>query len=309
MPDWDLHFLRPWWLLFVPYALWLHTRLRRAYSATLQWQGAIAPELLEHLTVAGRRGRKLRPYQLMTVLLVLLALVAAGPAWNREVTPFTQDRAPLVVAIELTPSMLAADPQPSRLERARHKVRDLLKRRRGARTAVIGYAGSAHQILPFTDDTQILEAYLEALAPELMPVPGDAPTRALELAERMLAGEGVAGTVLFLTDGIERSAAPAFDAFATRTGDQVILLAFGREGVDRTGLDAVASAAGGSVLAATLEDDDVDALGRRIRTHLANAIEGDQALAWRDEGYPLVWAVALCMLFWFRRGWTVQWRL
>ena len=40
MPDLDFHFLRPWWLLFIPYALWMNTRLRRAYSATLQWQVA-----------------------------------------------------------------------------------------------------------------------------------------------------------------------------------------------------------------------------------------------------------------------------
>ena len=116
MLDLDFHFLRPWALLFIPYALWNHFRLRRAYSATIQWQGAIAPELLEHLTVAGRRRRRLRPYQLMTVLLVLMSLTVAGPAWDREITPFTQDRAPLVIAIELTPSMLATDQQPTRLE-------------------------------------------------------------------------------------------------------------------------------------------------------------------------------------------------
>lgn len=327
----DFHFLRPWWLLFIPYALWTHLRLRRAYSATIQWQGAIAPELLEHLTVAGRRRRRLRPYQLMTVLLVLTSLAVAGPAWDREVTPFTQDRAPLVIAIELTPSMLCIDQQPSRLERARHKVHDLLARRRGARTALIGYAGSSHQVLPFTDDPALLDAYLEALHPNLMPRDGDAPTRALALAEMLLAGEDVAGTVLFLTDGIDRTDADAFGAFATRTGDQVVLLAFGDGGgaietegldlstlpaarlealpVDRAGLEAVASASGGSVVAATLDDDDLAAIQRRVRTHLVSAIEADEALAWRDRGYPLVWAVASCMLFWFRRGWTVQWRL
>ncbi len=79
--------------------------------------------------------------------------------------------------------------------------------------------------------------------------------------------------------------------------------------VDTTGLDAVAAAAGGSVLAASTGDDDVALLGRRIRSHLVNAIERDEALAWSDRGYPLVWAIGFCMLFWFRRGWTVQWRL
>ena len=63
------------------------------------------------------------------------------------------------------------------------------------------------------------------------------------------------------------------------------------------------------MLVATLEDGDVEALARRIRTHLVDATQDDERLAWRDAGYPLVWGVAFCMLFWFRRGWTVQWRL
>lgn len=330
VPDADLHFLRPWWLLFIPYVVWLHFGLRHAYSASLQWQGAIAPHLLEHLTLSGRGTRRLRPYQLMTVLLILISLVAAGPAWHREVTPFTEDRAPLVIAIELTPSMLGTDVQPNRLERARHKVRDLLEKRKGARTAVIGYAGSAHQLLPFTDDTELLEIYLEALHPNLMPRGGDAPDKALALARALLANETVPGSLLFLSDGIDRGYADRFRDFGTEGGDQLLLLAFGGEEavpietrglnlsdlpkaqrtappIDQAGLDAVASAANGSVLLATVEDSDVDTLQGRIRTHLVNAIDKDQALSWRDEGYPLVWGVAFCMIFWFRRGWTVQW--
>ena len=315
MPEFDFHFLRPWALLFLPYAVWLHLRLRRAYSAALQWQGAIEPELLEELTVAGRGRRRLRPYHWMTAMLVLVSVAVAGPAWEREVTPFTEDRAPLVIAIELTPSMLGVDQQPNRLERARHKAHDLLERRRGARTAVLGYAGSAHVLLPFTDDTGLLDVYLEALEPDLMPREGDAPDLALAAAERLLAGEAVAGTVLFLTDGVDRTHADAFAAFAERTGDQVLFLSFGTDAgvppippVDRAGLEAVASASGGHVLASTLGEGDVDSLMRRVHTHLVDAIDEDEALAWQDRGYPLAWAVAGCMLLWFRRGWTVQWR-
>lgn len=329
MPELDLHFLRPWALLFIPYAIYIHTRLRRAYSATLQWQGAIAPELLRHLTVAGRGRRQVRPYQLMTVLLILSSVAVSGPTWQREVTPFTQDRAPLVVAIELTSSMLCVDQQPTRLERARHKVHDLLQRRRGARTAVVGYAGSAHLLLPLTDDTELLEVYLEALHPNLMPEAGDAPVRALALADSILAAETVPGSVLFLSDGIDRSEAAAFAEFAERTSHQVMFLAFGGpEGgpletqgleidvpdalappLDRAGLEAVASAAAGRVVGATVDDDDVASITRRVHTHLVDSIELDEALAWRDAGYPLVWPAACCMIFWFRRGWTVQWRL
>jgi len=331
-PGADFHFLRPLWLLFIPYALWLHFRLRRAYSAAIQWQGTIAPELLEHLTVAGRSRKRVRPYQVMTVLLILMAIAIAGPTWEREITPFTEDHAPLVIAIELTPSMLCIDQQPTRLDRARFKLRDLLARRRGARTAVIGYAGSAHLLLPFTDDTDLLEVYLDSLHPNLMPTEGDDPGAALQLAAELLETESVTGTLLFLTDGVGSAASPAFVRFSHSRDDQLLFMAFGNtEGgpirwsgskqdfsydaselappVDLSGLRSVARASGGSLIRASLDTDDIDSVMRRVRRQFVEATSHDDALAWKERGYPLVWVVAACLILWFRRGWTVQWHL
>ncbi len=328
----DFHFIRPLWLLLIPCVLWVHMRLRRAYSASIQWKGSIAPELLTHLTVAGRNRVRIRPYQLMTCLLTLIAIVLAGPAWEREITPFTQDQAPLIIAIELTPSMLCIDQEPTRLDRARFKLRDLLARRRGSRTAVIGYAGSAHLLLPFTDDTDLLEVYLDALHPNLMPTPGDSPERALELAADLLAKESVSGTLLFLTDGITERHAEQFSRFVTRSKDQLILLAFGTdEGgetradgmnlavsfensesappVYRHGLEAISSATRAPLVYSSLYEADVDSVMLRINRHFIDAINEDEETVWRDRGYPIVWLIAAGMIVWFRRGWTVQWRV
>lgn len=326
MPDSSLdlfHFLRPWWLLLIPAAIWLHLTLRRAVSAADQWRGIIAPELLEHLVIGRGKARRLRPYQLQTVLLIVASLALAGPAWERELTPFTEDRAPLVIALELTDSMLGTDQPPTRLERAKQKVADLLASRRGARTAVVAYAGSAHAVLPLTDDTDLVNMYLESLTPEVMPQSGDRPDRALELAASMLARENAPGTILFMTDGIDQGYADSFATAFTDSDDQLLLLAFGTgsggliEGggmnevappVDRAGLRAATSAGNGTLVASAVDDSDVADLNRRVQRHLVNAIESDENLQWRDAGYFLVWPLALIALLWFRRGWTVQWQ-
>ena len=326
----QFHFLRPFWLLVIPLAIWLHLRLRRAFSAALVWKSVIAPHLLDSLTVGGREARRIRPYQLMTAALVLAAIALAGPTWQREITPFTEDRAQLIVALELTPTMLGVDQPPSRLERAKQKLRDLLERRKGARTAVIGYAGSAHAVLPLTDDTRLIEVYLESLSPELMPREGDDATTALSLAQTMLADEDAAGTILFMTDGIDRTHAPRFAEHAGSQNDQVMFITFGTAaggpvaesgkggpnfglvdgkapGVDMAGINAVATAAGGSVVQATPDVADIDALSRQIRSNLVNTIQQDERLQWRDFGYVLVWPLAFLLLMWARRGWTVNW--
>jgi Ca-activated chloride channel family protein len=317
------HFLRPWWLLLIPAAIWLHIRLRRAVSAADQWQGIIAPELLEHLVLGRGKLRRLRPYQLQTGLILVLSLALAGPAWERELTPFTEDRAPLVIALELTDSMLGTDQPPTRLERAKQKVADLLAARSGARTAVVAYAGSAHAVLPLTDDTDLVNMYLESLTPEVMPLPGDRPDRALQLAATMLERESAPGTVLFMSDGIDQGYADSFATVFSDRDDQLLVLAFGTasggliaEGgtgdmappVDRAGLRAAASAGGGALVSSAVDDSDIEDLNRRVQRHLVNAIESDDNLQWRDAGYFLVWPLALFTLLWFRRGWTVQWQ-
>ena len=332
MPDLfgDFHFLRPLWLLAGLAATLLFVVIERRSNAMHRWQKVIAPHLLEHLRVRGGRGSWFRPIHLVSLLLLLGAVAMSGPTWEREQTPFTEDLAPLVVAMDLSRSMDAIDVPPTRLERAKQKVRDVLERRRGARTALIVYAGSAHTVLPFTDDPSVLETYVTSLATNVMPVRGKEPTAALDLAESLLERDETPGTILFMTDGIAREQIASFAAHAQRSDDQLMVLAFGtseggpiragdgrfvtdRSGrrltatLDRDGLEALASQAGADVVSATVDDQDVERLQRRIQSHLAAVRAEDETARWKDMGWYLTIPIALLGLLWFRRGWTVQW--
>jgi Ca-activated chloride channel family protein len=330
MPDFaELHFLRPDWLWVMPaaLALWLVIRLRG--DSTRRWRKVIAPHLLPHLTVGAGDRWRFRPIHLVVAMLVLGSLAIAGPTWEREASPFTEDTAPLVIALDVSRSMNAVDVQPTRLERAKQKVRDLLALRSGARTALIAYAGTAHAVLPLCDDPTVFETYLAALETELMPVKGKKPVAALTLAEDLLADEPTAGSILFLTDGIAEEHAPVFADHARGSEDEVLVLALGtREGgpvragesgfetdsagrrlvasLDVAGLEAL-TAAGAFVAGSTVDDADVGRLQRRIQSHLRQVQQQDQTARWKDRGYWLVAPVAFLCLLWFRRGWTVRW--
>ena len=156
-----------------------------------------------------------------------------------------------------------------------------------------------------------------------MPLAGDRPELALALAADMLAGESAAGTIVFMTDGIDQGLAGRFAGTLADSGDQLLLLAFGTDAgglvagggtgdiappVNKAGLRRVAREAGGAVIDASVDDSDVASLDRRVQRHLVNAIESDEDLRWHDAGYYLVWPLALLALAWFRRGWTVQWQ-
>ncbi len=330
----DFHFLRPLWLLLlVPtLLLWLATRRR---STERQWRRVIAPHLLAHLKVGGEAGWRPRPLHLISACLILGAFGAAGPAWERERPPFAEDTAPLVVALDVSRSMNAVDVQPTRLARAKQKIRDLLAQRRGARTALIAYAGTAHTVLPLCDDPAVFESFLAALETDVLPVAGKEPVRALELAKVVLGGQTTAadrtpGSILFVTDGIAESQVPAFVEHAELSDDGVLVLAVGtREGgtirtaeggfatdadgrrsvatLDLDGLKALAERAGAFVAGVTVDDADVKRLQRRVESHLRQAQEADETSRWRDAGWWLTIPVALLGWLWFRRGWTIRW--
>ena len=120
----------------------------------------------------------------LSVIWILAALALAGPAWDKEPAPFADDDAGLVVLLKVSGTMQATDVQPSRLARAKHKLRDLMQARKGLSTGLIAYSGSAHLVMPLTRDDRIVSAMVEDLTPELMPADGDALAEALEVQAR-----------------------------------------------------------------------------------------------------------------------------
>jgi Ca-activated chloride channel family protein len=222
--------------------------------------------------------------------------------------------------------MDAIDVSPTRLERAKLKVRDLLALRPGARTAIFAYAGSAHLVLPLTDDANLIRTYVDSLATSIMPMPGKDTAKALAVVEAGLAREEVPGTILLLTDGVEPQ---AFNAFSHRGKNDVMILGIGTAegGPVKTGADSFLSDASGrrvfarldvdalrklkseagiELATVTTDDADVQWIQRRVQTHLERKQE-DSGARWRDFGWYLTIPIALLGALWFRRGWTIRW--
>ena len=324
----DFHFLRPWWLLAILAAVALVFLVSRQTDVRARLRGLIAPHLLDSLLIDRQSARRWRPVHFIAILIALGAIAAAGPTWQRQQPPFVEDRAPLVLVIDVSQTMDAIDITPSRLERVKLKVQDLLKLRPGARTAVYAYAGSAHMVLPLTDDADLVKTYVNALQTKIMPVQGKDTVKALQAAEAGLKNEEVPGTLLFLTDGVEQAATEAFKNYAGN--NEIMVLGVGTEegGPVKTGEGEFLSDAGGRVISkldvaqlqalgrdagvrvatVTMDDSDVSWIVQRVQTHLqAKIAEGHTR--WLDVGWWLTIPIAVLGAFWFRRGWTVQWAL
>ncbi|SPC05303.1 conserved hypothetical protein [Cupriavidus taiwanensis] len=225
--------------------------------------------------------------------------------------------------------MDAVDVTPTRLERAKLKIKALLARRDGGRTALYAYAGSTHLVLPLTDDASLLQTFADALQTRIMPVPGRDMAQALRVIDADLKREPVPGTILFLTDAVDPAAAAAFRAQAGSGRSQPVVLALGtaqggplrnaaggfveQDGarifarLDVKALERFGDDSGVPVATFTPDsDDDVAWVQRHVQSHLERMQAGDRT-RWKDEGWWLVAPIALLAMLWFRKGWTVRW--
>mgnify|MGYP000471536567 CR=1 FL=1 len=223
----DFHFLRPTWLLLALIGLLLPVLWRRSRDLQRRLRGNIAAHLLPHLLLTPTDPHRVRPVHLVSALLVLGALAAAGPTWEQDRPDFLENRAPLIIALDLSPSMNTADVPPTRLEAAKHKLQDLVQRRQGARTALIVYAGSAHLVLPPTDDPALLDNFIQALATDLITKPGRDVAGVIDQAKRLLAAEKAPGTLLLISDGADIAQLPQLKQHLAGSELQVLVLAVG----------------------------------------------------------------------------------
>lgn len=326
----DFHFLRPLWLLLALFGAVLPLLWRRGRDLQRRLRGNIAEHLVPHLLVTPQDHQRLRPVHLLCALLILGAVAAAGPTWEQDRPDFLENRAPLIVAVDLSPSMDASDVQPSRLEAAKHKLHDLIQRRAGARTALIAYAGSAHLVLPPTDDPALLDTFIQALGSGLIDKPGKDVGAVIDQAKRLLNAEKTPGSLLLITDGADTA---ELDGLDKRVGDsplQVLVLAVGSEdgGIihdangqprsdangrpalgrfDPAAIKQLASALDAPLGSLTVNDDDLDWIELHAQQHFQSASAEQRELHWKDAGYWLCWPLLLLALFNVRRGWSVNW--
>lgn len=313
----NVHFLRPWLLTLLIPAAGLVWYAWRRQNSRQGMQALIADHLLEHLLVGRREQEKIRPVYLLAAFWLVGIIALAGPAWKKEPSPFIQDTAGLVIALKVTPTMLAQDIQPSRLERATQKIHDLLKLRSGAKTALIAYSGSAHLTMPLTVDPKIIDMFSQALNPEIMPEQGDAAAEALELGASLLEKAKIPGSILLIADQIGENQLKEIRAFHEKSGISVHIYAIAADqgvtvppgsppapALNMEAMKKAAAAAGASLTIVAPDDRDVQKLAGRIKTSLS-AAKQNQGDRWQDAGYWLLPFLLVLGLFFFRRGWIV----
>lgn len=327
----NVHFLRPEWFwgMAAIAGISVFLFIKRKHKET--WHSAISKEILPFLVVRGDRVSNL-PGIFFLVVLLFVVLALAGPAWKKIEKPGGQAEASMVILMDASLSMLVEDVPPNRFERSKEKVHDFLKTAPGLPMAVIAYAGTAHLVIPFTNDYNVVKYQVESLSPSIMPIQGTDLSAALKLADSLLKPGQAKNTILVFTDNITPEDYQAISQFHTEKtiiGFVVLGTPSGGPipigkgkflkneqgntilpGFDVENLKSAGKLPGVYITLATLDASDVNRLAANIRQHLVFQKDPEkQDDDWQDAGYWLLIPITLMALLWFRRGWMVQWCL
>lgn len=178
-------------------AVWAEHRWRKRAAA--KW----ADPQLHFATLPHFAPGKAINRRILELLALGLGIVAlAGPQIGTRVENVTRQGVDLVIALDMSQSMLAEDISPNRFQKARLEVTRLLQQLRGDRVALVPFAGSAHIQVPLTLDYDALNSVLAALQPEMMPVQSTDIGEALAQALKAFSPQSPARRILLLiSDG------------------------------------------------------------------------------------------------------------
>lgn len=325
------HWQRPFWLLLLPLLAWLLWKLWHRRRRTGRWELLLPPVFQAALLRrVGRRGSRL-PWIALGLAWLIALLALLGPSWQRIEQPTGKRADPLVVLLQMTPSMLAGDVAPNRLEQAKHKLLDLLAARQEAQTAVVVYAGSAHVLVPLSDDQGTTRNLLDALQPSIMPTAGQRADLALDKALALLdqGAQGQAGRVLLIASALDESERRGMVERLDGREERLDILGIGtpqgapvpladggflkdEQGtillprLDSAGLARVAGKLGGRYQTASLDDRDLRQLHLLRSPHqLHQDSETSTLSTWADQGHWLLLPLLLLAACAGRRGWLL----
>jgi Ca-activated chloride channel family protein len=321
-----IEFARPvwlWGLLAVPLlAAVLAIGVRRNRAALERFVGR---SLVDTLAPGASWRRHAARVILRALALAMLLLALAGPRFGSQLVKVEREGIDLVIALDVSLSMLAEDVAPNRLERAKREIVDLVDGLQGDRVGLVVFAGEAMALCPLTVDYDAALMLARSVDVFSVSEPGSALGDAIEVATAMFEGsQGGDKVIILITDGENQTGDPEAAArLAAEKGIRVFAIGLGNpkgelipergpdgtvvgykkdargetvlSRLDEATLQRVAQASGGQYLPATSEGLEIQAVYDAIAGMQRKLIKGE-FVERRKERFMVPLAAALFFL-------------
>lgn len=218
-----------WWLLTIPVFVVAYVLITRYKRRQLSKFGD--PELMAQLMPDASKSRPIVKFALLMVALSLLIIAAARPQYGQQEKTVKRQGIEVMVALDISNSMLAEDVAPNRLDRAKQMLSKMIDNMVDDKVGLVVFAGEAFTQLPITCDYVSAKMFLNTISPKLIPTQGTAIGAALQIAIRSFGSqESDAGrAIILITDGENHEDdAIAAAKQAQELGIQVFVIGIGK---------------------------------------------------------------------------------
>lgn len=189
------------------YALLLVGVLIGAFFVVVRWKSGVTsgignPDLVSQLFQGYSPERFKLKFVLIAVALAMLVLGAANLQQGDKMERITRKGVDVMIALDVSKSMLATDVQPSRLDRAKQLISKLLDGMGNNRVGLVLFAGNAYLQMPLTVDFDAARMYLSTAGPQIVPSQGTAIDKAIAMCDRSFSqNEKLHKAIVLISDG------------------------------------------------------------------------------------------------------------
>ena len=197
-----------------PHFAWLTAFAVVAVAVSI-WAGILRKRALKTFGTTGlERGNRSTFSRLLSTLalvlsIVLLSLALMDVRWGKTTYEVPQKGLEVVFALDVSRSMLAQDASPSRLERAKQQIKDMVDEMAGDRVGLVVFAGEADQTVPLTSHYDDFKQILDTVGPHSISVGGSQLGVAIKAAsEAFISKTNEHKTIVLFTDGEDQESEP-----------------------------------------------------------------------------------------------------
>ena len=257
------------------------------------------PDLIERLSMSVNRGMRRHRLILWFVGIALIIFALARPQWGSDVQIVEHRGVQVMVALDISRSMLAQDLKPTRLDRAKLEISDMMSRLTGDEVGIVLFSGASFIQFPLTFDYATARTYLRNANPDIISRQGTVIAKAIETAMTGFNEERVSQKIIvIMTDGENHEGDPIAAARqAAEEGAVIYTVGFGSpEGEPIPVYDAQGNVTGyreddqGRVVISSLDEATLQEVaraggGRYFRAVERGAISGlvDEIQSFQDE--------------------------
>ena len=218
-----------WWLVTLPVFVVAYIVATQRKRRQLEAFGD--SELMAQLMPDASQSRPIVKFSLLMAALVLLIIAAARPQYGQQERTVMRQGIEVMVALDISNSMLAEDVVPNRLDRAKQMLSKMVDNMTDDKVGLVVFAGEAFTQLPITCDYVSAKMFLNTITPNLIPTQGTAIGAALQTAITSFGAieDEVGRAIILITDGENHEDdAIAVAKKAQEMGIQVFVVGIGK---------------------------------------------------------------------------------